>query len=218
MIKTARPRNVNFLKTAGILYGDLGTSKAYVLGLAFALASYSSFWYILAVSMLTLLVGINYIKICEFNPNGGGVYSSARKRSKVISLIGAFFLVSDYIVTAALSALSAFYYLGVPYPVMWAILAIIVIGSLNFLGPKHTGHLSIYLAIPTILVVILLSLMSIPFIPQAVEVLQQPSADLSSDWVIFVGIIVALSGIESIANITGSMKLDKGSTKKNPSV
>lgn len=218
IIKTTRPRNVNLWKTAGILYGDLGTSKAYVLGLAFALAGHSSFWFILAVSILTLLVGINYIKICEFNPNGGGVYSSARRRSKVVSLIGAFFLVSDYIITASLSALSAFYYLGVPYPAMWAIVAIVAVGLLNFLGPKHTGRLSVYLAVPTILTVITLGLLSAPYLPEAVAKLETPSFSLGTDWVIFVGIIVALSGIESIANITGSMRLDRGSTHKNPSV
>lgn len=90
-IQTERPREVNSWRAAGILYGDLGTSKAYVLGLAFALASYSSFWFILAVSILTLFVGLNYIEICKLYPNGGGVYTSARNRSKVLALIGGFF-------------------------------------------------------------------------------------------------------------------------------
>lgn len=218
MIRAIRPRNVDELRAGGILYGDWGTSKAYVLGLAFALAGYSSFWYILAVSILTLLVGINYIKICCFYPNGGGVYASVRDRSKVLSLIGAFFLISDYLITAALSAVSAFHYLGVPNIEVWAISAIIIIGVLNFLGPKHTGILSIWLAVPTVLVVILLFFMSIPFFPHAINQLEPISSDLKTDWNIFVGIIVALSGIESIANTTGSMRLDAGSTIAHPSV
>jgi K+ transporter len=53
IIQTTRPRDVNALRAAGILFGDWGTSKAYVLGLAFALAGYSSFWFILAVSILS---------------------------------------------------------------------------------------------------------------------------------------------------------------------
>ncbi|MCE2981999.1 MAG: hypothetical protein LW832_00390 [Parachlamydia sp.] len=88
---TKRPRNVNAYQAAAILYGDWGTSKAYVLGLAFAIAAYSSFWLLLLVSILTALVGINYITICKFNPVGGGVYASARKKSEVLALIGAFF-------------------------------------------------------------------------------------------------------------------------------
>jgi hypothetical protein len=46
--KTKRPRNVDAPRAAAILYGDWGTSKAYVIGLAFAIAGYSSFWLILA--------------------------------------------------------------------------------------------------------------------------------------------------------------------------
>lgn len=148
-IQTNRPREVNSWRAAGILYGDLGTSKAYVLGLTFALASYSSFWFILLVSILTLLVGLNYIEICKLYPKGGGVYTSARNRSKVLALIGGFFIISDYIVTAALSAVSAFHYLGVPHPEYWAILSIGIIGLFNLVGPKNTGNLAIGIALPT---------------------------------------------------------------------
>ena len=34
-----RPRNVDWKAAAAILYGDWGTSKAYVIGLAFAVAA-----------------------------------------------------------------------------------------------------------------------------------------------------------------------------------
>ena len=40
--KTKRPRNVDAARAAAILYGDWGTSKAYVIGLAFAIAGYSA--------------------------------------------------------------------------------------------------------------------------------------------------------------------------------
>ncbi len=86
---TKRPRNVNAFQAAAILYGDWGTSKAYVIGLAFAIAGYSSFWLIAAVCVLIVLVGTNYITICKFSPSGGGVYASARRKSEVLALIGA---------------------------------------------------------------------------------------------------------------------------------
>jgi amino acid transporter len=114
-VSTNRPRNVDAPRAAAILYGDWGTSKAYVIGLAFAVAGYSSFWLIAAMCLLTALVGINYIVICKHYPDGGGVYASVRHRSEVISIVGAFLLVADYLVTAAISSLSAFQYLGVPH-------------------------------------------------------------------------------------------------------
>ena len=60
-----RPRNVDWKRAAALLYGDWGTSKAYVIGLAFVAAGFSSLPIILAVCALTGLVGINYAVICR---------------------------------------------------------------------------------------------------------------------------------------------------------
>jgi len=48
--------------------------------------------------------------------------------------------------------------------------------------------------------------------------LQPRHESLGTVWVQFVGVILALSGAESIANVTGVMKLDPGSTMDHPSV
>src|SRR5271165_2438548 len=92
--RTKRPRNVDSPRAAAILYGDWGTRKAYVIGLAFAVAGYSSFWLILAMSALLALVGINYMAICRHYPDGGGVYASVYHRSKIIAIVGAFLLIA----------------------------------------------------------------------------------------------------------------------------
>ena len=77
-----RPRNVDWKRAAALLYGDWGTSKAYVLGLAFVAAGFASGPIILAVCLLTAIVGFNYIIICAHFPDGGGVYSAARRQSR----------------------------------------------------------------------------------------------------------------------------------------
>src|SRR5947208_300527 len=153
-----RPRNVDWKRAAAILYGDWGTSKAYVIGLAFAVAGYASFWLIALMCVLTALVGINYMIICRLYPDGGGVYASVRHRSEVISIVGAFLLIADYLVTAAISALSAFQYLGVPHPEKFAAAAILAIGLLNLLGPKQTGGLAFLVSIPSVIFVIVLGM------------------------------------------------------------
>jgi amino acid transporter/nucleotide-binding universal stress UspA family protein len=209
---------VNTPRAAAILYGDWGTSKAYVIGLAFAIGGYSSFWLIAAMCVLTALVGINYMIICRLYPDGGGVYASVRHRSEVISIVGAFLLIADYLVTAAISALSAFQYLGVPHPEKFAAAAILIIGLLNLLGPKHTGALAFLISVPTVLVVITLGLFSLPHLGQAVEHLQPLHGGFWRNWTGFVGIVLALSGVEAIANATGVMRLNPGSTDENPSV
>ena len=213
-----RPRNVNVPRAAAILYGDWGTSKAYVIGLAFAVGGYASFWLIGAMCILTALVGINYMIICRLYPDGGGVYASVRHRSEVISIVGAFLLIADYLVTAAISALSAFQYLGVPHPEKFAAAAILVIGLLNLLGPKHTGGLAFLISVPTLIVVITLGLFSLPHLGSAIGHLQPLQGGFWQNWGGFVGIVLALSGVEAIANATGVMRLDPGSTDAQPSV
>jgi amino acid transporter/nucleotide-binding universal stress UspA family protein len=213
-----RPRNVDVPRAAAILYGDWGTSKAYVIGLAFAVAGYASFWLIAAMCVLTALVGVNYMVICRLYPDGGGVYASVRHRSEVISIVGAFLLIADYLVTAAISALSAFQYLGVPHPEKFAAASILIIGLLNLLGPKQTGGLAFLVSIPTALVVIALGLFSLPHLGQAFAHLEPLHGTLAKNWAGFVGIVLALSGVEAIANATGVMKLDPGSTDEHPSV
>ena len=213
-----RPRNVDVPRAAAILYGDWGTSKAYVIGLAFAVGGYSSFWLIAAMCVLTALVGLNYIIICRLYPDGGGVYASVRHRSEVISIVGAFLLIADYLVTAAISSLSAFAYLGVPHPEKFAAGAILIIGLLNLLGPKHTGGVAFLISIPTALVVVVLALFSIPHLSTALAHVQPLHGGFSTNWRGFVGIVLALSGVEAIANATGVMKLNPGSSDASPSV
>src|SRR5271154_3727564 len=203
---TKRPRNVDWKAAAAILYGDWGTSKAYVIGLAFATASYASFWLILPMCILTALVGVNYMVICRHYPDGGGVYASVRHRSEIISIVGAFLLIADYIVTAAISALSAFQYLKVPHPEIFAALAIAIIGALNIFGPRHTGSLAVLVSVPTAAVVLLLALFSIQHLPDAVHNLQSLSGGFAKNWKGFVGVVLALSGVEGIANSTGGLK------------
>src|SRR5476651_167999 len=200
---TNRPRNLDSPRAAAILYGDWGTSKAYVVGLAFAVAGYSSFWLIAAMCLLTALVGVNYMTICKHYPDGGGVYASVRHRSEVISIVGAFLLIADYIVTAAISALSAFQYLQgvIPLP-DWSLgylagAAVIFIGCLNYFGPKHTGGLAFIVSVPTMIVVVLLGLLCIPHLGAAAHtVMTHPmTGGFMKNWGAFVGVVLALSGV-----------------------
>jgi amino acid transporter/nucleotide-binding universal stress UspA family protein len=209
---------VDWKRAAAILYGDWGTSKAYVPGLAFAIAGYSSFWLIAPMCVLTALVGMNYMVICKHYPDGGGVYASVRHRSEVISIVGAFLLIADYIVTAAISAMSAFQYLGVAHPELFAGFAIVVIGALNYFGPRSTGGLAFLIGVPTAIAVVMLGVFCLPHIGQAVHNLQPLTGGFSKNWAGFVGVVLALSGVEAIANATGVMKLDPGTTLEKPSV
>ncbi len=214
-----RPRNVGWVRAAALLYGDWGTSKAYVIGLGMAAIGFAALPHLLAVCAVTGFVGLNYIWICKHFPNGGGVYTSAGLHSRRLATIGGLLLLADFIVTAALSCLDGFHYLGFEDPVTakkWAITAIFAIGAVNFLGPKHTGGIAVWLAVPTVAVVIILIGGGVPHLSQIHT--QAPGGGILQNWTRFVDMILALSGVEVAASSTGVLRLDANSTLDRPSV
>ena len=108
-----RPRELSWYHAGPMLYGDWGTSRLYVLGIAFFVAQYASIYYIVALSVLMVFVGWAYTYICRIYPDGGGVYSAAKHVSQNLAVVGALLLIADYVVTAALSTLDV---LGKSYP------------------------------------------------------------------------------------------------------
>src|SRR5438132_6102168 len=223
-----RPRNLDWKRAAALLYGDWGTSKAYVIGLAFLAAGYASLPIILAVCVLTGLVGINYAVICRYFPDGGGVYSAARSQGRLLAVVGALLLNADLTVTAALSGWSGLtYIIAGAEDIFWlkflkdhiaftTIGVLLFLGFINWFGPKHSGSLAVALAAPTVIVVVALIAVSAPHF--TTHFLEPRHESLRALWVQFVGVILALSGVEAIANLTGVMKLDPGSTPDRPSV
>ena len=217
MLSAERPRDVGWKQAAGLLFGDWGTSRLYVLGLAFAFAGPMSFWLILGMSVLILAVGWAYTQICRIYPDGGGVYTAAKQRSKMLAVVGALLLFADYVVTASLSALDAFHYFGLSdgfgllslhSPGFWAIVAIFVIGAFNLMGPKHTGGFAIAAAVGMVLITLLITFGALPQIQwrHLPEIVGGLHGKPTAIWMQFVQIVLALSGVEAIANLTGVMK------------
>ena len=257
LLSSRRPRNVNWFQAGSLLFGDWGTSRLYVLGLAFLVAGRSSFWLIGAMSLLILVVGWAYTHICRLYPDGGGVYTAGRRRAAILGVIGALLLFADYTITASLSAVEAFHYFGLGHehvetepvigatpegeptvigarpkdpggdirlpegggaegpaeafwtwnsPGLWAIVSILLIGVFNLMGPKHTAGFAIFAAVGMIAITLLIVAFAIPQINWGTldwGRLWHPPVRL---WQGFVYIVLALSGVEAIANLTGVMK------------
>jgi len=201
--KVERPRELKWYQAAAMLYGDWGTSKAYVLGIAFTLMGHASWLFLGLMSTLTALIGICYMVICRIYPDGGGVYSSVKHRSQNLAMLGAFLLIADYVVTASLSALDAFHYFNCPHPEIWAIGAILTIGAINWFGPSKGGNIASLIAIAAVACVFGLFIFTIPSLSHVQ--LNAPTGGFMKNWGSFVGIVLALSGVEAIANMTGIM-------------
>lgn len=213
-----RPRNVGWVRAAALIYGDWGTSKAYVIGLALASLGFAALPHLLAVCLVTGLVGVNYIWICKHFPTGGGVYTAAGMHSRRLAMVGGLLLLADYIVTASLSCLDGFHYLGFDQAAAkkWAITAIFIVGAINYFGPRHSGGVAVTLALPTLLTVVALIFGGAPHLKSFHAV--RPSGGLLHNWVAFTGMILALSGVEAAASSTGVLRLDPDASFERPSV
>ena len=242
LLAAERPRNLGWFGAAGLLFGDWGTSRLYVLGLAFLVAGRTSFTLICMMSLLILAVGWAYTQICRLYPEGGGVYSAARGVHPLLGVLAALLLFADYTVTASLSALDAFHYFGLENTVVhstdtvdagdtliihreeashhevthlpwyktaafWAISSIVLIGGVNLLGPKHSAGLAILVALAMVFITLLVTICAIPQIKWTELQLGNPFDQKLSDlWHAFTAIVLALSGVEAIASLTGVMK------------
>jgi len=218
-----RPRELHWYHAGPMLFGDWGTSRLYVLGLAYAFTGHASFWFVGAMCGLMIGVGWSYEIICRLFPDGGGVYSSARHRSQLLAVIGGLLLCADYVVTASMSCLDAFHYLGgylnlegvhwfgLPADALLTAVTILAIGGLNYFGPSKTGTIAMVVALATIVLTLVIGAMALAG-PSHLSVaslkLESPfTHGYWNSWVGFTEIVLALSGVEAIANMTGIMVL-----------
>lgn len=207
-----RPRELRWYHAGPILFGDWGTSRLYVLGLCFLFNRFASLWYMGAMSVVLLLVGWSYVVACRLFPNGGGVYSAAKAKSQLLAIIGSLLLCADFVVTASLSALDAFHYLGfegirflgMPVDALLAMFSILLIGGLNIFGPTKTGTIAMVIALVTVVLTLVIAIASFPHLA---EVRMTPPFErgLWGTWVGFTEIVLALSGVEAIVSMTGIM-------------
>ena len=194
-----------------MFFGDLGTSRLYVLGLAVFYAGAAAPYFVASICGLVLLVGWAYTAVCRVNPDGGGVYSSGRMLHPMLGVVGALLLFANYVVTASISTYEAMIYIGEPFGMArelapWlSILAIGALGALNYVGSRRAGAFALLVAIAAIGITAMLASLTITHVPAGWGVLTMPSGGPWKLWLTFVAVVLALSGVESIANMTGIM-------------
>lgn len=219
LVTESRPRNLRWVHAGPLLYGDWGTSRLYVLGLAFLYTAHASVVYLAAIGLLMLAVSWAYTHICRCFPDGGGVYTAARQLSPTLSVIGSTLLLSGYIMTAAISVIEAFHYFHVPHGLVLplAVVSIVLIGGVNYLGAKSAGKFALIIALVALGVSAIMALLAIPYFVEGVSTIEfeyfkvTPTADA---WVSFTKICLALAGVEAVANMTGLMKEPVGTEAK----
>jgi amino acid transporter/nucleotide-binding universal stress UspA family protein len=216
------PRNLKWYHAGPLLFGDWGTSRLYVLGLAFFYTGHASPVYLAAMSLIMIGVAFAYSIICRNFTEGGGVYAVARQLSPTLSVIGATLLLADYIVTAALSLLDGMHYFGVPHDkhvlaVVLCVLCIGLVGIVNWFGARSAGRFALIIAVGALLTSLTIGVMCLPYFfegAKAISLEPVMNESWTERWQSLVRIVLALSGVEAVANMTGLMKQPVAKTAK----
>lgn len=210
LVTESRPRNLKWYHAGPLLFGDWGTSRLYVLGLAFFFTAHASVYYLVGMSIVMAAVAWAYTVICRCFPDGGGVYSSARQVSPLLSVIGATLLLCDYIVTASLSTIEAFHYFGVPetWVVALSIGTIGALGLVNWFGARNAGRFALGIALAAMGASLVVAVLCVPYIRRGMGTISLEGIANASNWERWqslVRIMLALSGVEAVSNMTGLM-------------
>ncbi|HPO93684.1 MAG TPA: amino acid permease [Phycisphaerales bacterium] len=211
LVTSKRPRDLKWFHAGPLLFGDWGTSRLYVIGLAFYFTAHATVYYLAAMSLVLIAVAWAYSVVCRCFPEGGGVYTAARQISPVLSVIGGTLLLCDYIVTAALSVVEGFHYMGFPHDltVMLSCVTILGLGVINWLGAKSAGRFALLIAVAAIGLSAMIALLCVPYLGKGLAATSwefQAQQSTWHQWESLVRIILALSGVEAVANMTGLMK------------
>ncbi|HYE60767.1 MAG TPA: amino acid permease [Phycisphaerales bacterium] len=215
----SRPRTLSWRHAGALLFGDWGTSRLYVLGLAFYYSGHASLLYLALMSVIMAAVAWAYTIVCRAFPDGGGVYTAARPINHTLSVVGGTLLLCNFMVTVTLSAVDGFHYLGVheDYVVPAVIGTIALLGAVNWLGARSAGRLAIIIAVVSVGASAIIGLLCVPYLREGLQnsVATVPGVSSAGErWEALVRIVLALSGVEAVANITGMMKQPVDRTAK----
>lgn len=202
-----------------VVFCDIGTSVYYVPGILYSQVGALTPLFIIATIIGFIPLALKYQEICWRNPEGGGVVSVATKAfSPRWGVFGGFLILVSYFFTIAISAVSGLHYLATVLPfiaeqiVVWTVVALVFLASINIIGIRESAILSLAMAVSALvvdLIVIIVTMIAIG--PPEWEVIVRhikigneipPYTFLVG----FSGAWLAFSGLESISQLSPAMK------------
>ena len=204
-----------------VVFADIGTSVYYVPGILRGQFGPGSALFVGMTLIVFVMLTFKYAEVAWRYPEGGGVVTVAsRALHPFAGLLGGLFILVDYFLTAALSALSGFQYLAVllppieplPIAVVLTVAALLVLGVLNAVGIKESARASLLFAsaaaLGQLLVVTAVAVhLGLAGIVQSFQALGH-GPKLTPLVVVtgYAAAFLAFSGLESIAQLAPAMR------------
>ena len=219
MPPTKDTRQLNWLLAWAVVFCDIGTSVYYVPGILYGNVGDKTPFFILLTILGFIPLALKYVEITWRNPEGGGVVTITTKAfGPIWGCLGGMLIITSYFLTAAISSVSAFHYVGSVLPfldayiVLLACIGLLALAALNFIGIRESASVSLAMAATALIVdivVIALSAgeLSLNQWAQAWETLSPgPEMSLHSLLIGFASAWLAFSGLESISQLSPTMR------------
>jgi len=202
-----------------VVFADIGTSVYYVPGILYGHFGPRSAIFVLMTLFVFVLLCVKYAEVTWRYPEGGGVVNvSSQALHPFAGLLGGLFILVDYYLTAAISALSGMLYLAIVAPYLLplvmtvTVVALIGLGILNVLGIKESARTTAIfatLAAAGQLVVVVATaiyLGSSGIIESFRAVMHGPPLNVGLAITGYGAAFLAFSGLESIAQLAPAMR------------
>jgi amino acid transporter len=201
-----------------VVFADIGTSVYYTPGILFSRVGVHAALFVGLTLIVFVLLTMKYAEVASRYPEGGGVVTvGAQAIHPVVGLIGGLFILVDYFLTSALSALSGLIYLSVLAPglkegvALLTVVALILLAGLNLVGINADAKVTAVIAIVALgsqLAVVIAVLVhagvgtAIGAVPQALSGPRISGVGLLTG---YAGAFLAFSGLESISQLAPAM-------------
>jgi amino acid transporter len=202
-----------------VVFADIGSSIYYVPGILYGrVGNLAGFFVLLTMSVFVLLT-LKYAEVSARFPEGGGVVTVAAQAINVwVGALGGMFILVSYFLTAAISCLSAIqYFSGIlpaigPFILQITIAVLALLGLLNWIGISESAKVSLVAALVAFLSDLAVLWTVFTHIPLSefpllfASMFAHTSLTPTSLLVGFAGSFLAFSGLESISQLSPSMK------------
>ncbi len=139
-----------------IVFADIGTSVFYVPAILYAEVGALAPWFVLVVAVAFIFVAAGHLEIAHRYPKGGGGVAAATEAfGPRVGVMSGALMVSAYLLTIAISAVTALHYIAAIQPFAYeipvlSVVAILILGFLNWIGVRELSRLALAFALATL--------------------------------------------------------------------
>ena len=219
MQPTKDTRQLTWLLAWAVVFCDIGTSVYYVPGILYGNVGDRTPFFVLLTTLGFIPLALKYIEISWRNPEGGGVVTITTKAlGPMWGCLGGMLITTSYFLTAAISAVSGFHYIGSVVHlidvniVLFACIGLLALAALNIVGIRESATVALIMALAALTVDLVVVAVSFwQFSPtqwwQALQSLT-PGQTLSFRELLvgFGAAWLAFSGLESISQLSPNMR------------